>query len=242
MFYVRPEDVGDGTLTLRGEEAHHVRVLRLRPGDSIEAVDGQGRWFRAKIERITDETIWASPISGKAWVGEPKLRVTLGVGLLKGERFDLLVEKSTELGVHRIVPLITRYAVRSGVSPSRTQRWRRIARAAIKQCGRSWLPEVSEPLPLEEALREMRGMELKLIAWEREQDRGLRKVCSEDMGGVCSVGLVVGPEGGLTEEEVALARRTGFLPFSLGPRRLRSETAGILALGLLLYRSEIPKV
>ena len=239
VFYVRPEDVGDGILALREEEVHHVRVLRLRPGDPIQTVDGRGQWFLAEIEKMADGVVWARPISEGKWVGEPEVRATLAVGLLKGERFDLLVEKTTELGVHRIIPLITKYAVRHSISPSRTERWRRIARAAMKQCGRSWLPEVSEPIPLEKALGEMADMELKLIAWERERNRGLREVLPEHK--VRSVGVLVGPEGGFTEEEVASARKAGFIPLSLGPRRLRSETAGILALGFLMHAWEEPR-
>lgn len=236
VFYVRPEDVGDGRLVLREDEVRHMRVLRLRPGDRIEAVDGRGRWFSAEVEDIGDALATARKVSEMAWVGEPEVRVSLGVGLLKGERFDFLVEKSTELGVHRIFPLLTRRTVRIGVSPSKAERWRRIAKAAMKQCRRSWLPDVSVPLNLEEALREMGDMELKLVAWEEEERRTLEDVLPG--GKVSSVGLLVGPEGGFCEEEVEMAEDMGFVPFSLGPRRLRSETAGTLALGVLLYLSE----
>ncbi|HIE03287.1 MAG TPA: 16S rRNA (uracil(1498)-N(3))-methyltransferase [Candidatus Latescibacteria bacterium] len=235
VFYVRPEDVGDGRLVLKEDEVRHMRVLRLRPGDRIEAVDGRGRWFLADVEDIGDALATARKVSEVAWVGEPEVRVTLGIGLIKGERFDFLVEKSTELGVHRIFPLLTSRTVRVGVSPSKAERWRRIAKAAMKQCRRSWLPDVSVPVDLEEALREMEDMELKLVAWEEER-RPLEDVLPE--GKVRSVGLLVGPEGGFREEEVEMAEDIGFVPFSLGPRRLRSETAGILALGVLLYLSE----
>lgn len=231
-FYVRPEDVGDGILVLREDEVRHMRVLRLRPGDRIGAVDGRGRWFLAEVEDIGDTLATARKLSEKAWVGEPEVRVTLGVGLLKGERFDFLVEKSTELGVHRIFPLLTRRTVRMG---AKAERWIRIAKAAMKQCRRSWLPEVSAPVDLKEAIRKMEGMDLKLVAWE-EEGRSLEDVLPG--GKVSSVGLLVGPEGGFCEEEVDMAVDAGFVPFSLGPRRLRSETAGTLALGVLLYLSE----
>lgn len=236
-FYVLPQDVVGDRVLLRGEEAHHAaRVCRCRPGDLIDATDGAGTLYRCRVVVCSVDTTEAEVLDRLTEHGEARARVTLAVAPVKGERFDWLVEKAVEAGAARIVPMLTGRTVVEG--GGRLERWRRVALAAMKQSRRARLTEVTEARPFGEALPELeREVDLLLLAWEgAEASDSLSKVIPASP--VNSVGILVGPEGGFTEEEVAAARAAGARPFSLGPRRLRTETAGMLAVALVLHELE----
>lgn len=197
-------------------EAHHVRkVLRGRAGDTLEVVDGGGNLFSAELLG-----------GGEALVLEPlaepgeDVEVTLYQAVPKGGRMDLVVEKATEVGVTAIVPLLTG---RGLVSPrgGKVERWRRVAEAAARQSLRLRVPEVREPVPFAEAARSEGGRGIVLHDGE-----GIGRL--EDIVGDCAA-LFVGPEGGWEEGELRLAQEAGLVFAGLGPYRLRSETAGIVA-------------
>jgi len=172
---------------------------------------------------------------------EPQARLILYQSLIKGDRFDWVLEKGTELGVARFVPLICQRGVVLRQPPERRgreQRWRRIITEAAEQCGRSVLPEISPVTELDQALDSASG--LRLLPWEEERALGLRKVlrqarAAEKTAGPPTVSLFVGPEGGFTRQEVERARARGVQVVSLGRRILRSETAGIAAAAAILY-------
>lgn len=233
-FYVLPQDVAGDRIVLRGEEAHHAaRVCRCRRGDLIDATDGAGTLCRCRVLSCSAEVTEAEVLERLPEYGEARARVTLAVAPVKGERFDWLVEKAVEAGAVRILPVITERTVME--AGGRRERWQRVALAAMKQTKRSRLTEVAEARPFDEALPGLaKGVDLLLMAWEgAESSQRLAEVIPDSH--VASVGILVGPEGGFTDEEVALARLLGARPFSLGPRRLRTETAGVLAVALVLY-------
>lgn len=235
-FYVSPEDVEGDRLILRGEEAHHaVHVWRCRIGDRVDAVDGMGTGYRVRVEGMEQgevygriEEIWPEP-------GEPRFLLTLALALLKGQRWDWVVEKATEMGVRRIIPVQMARTVALPSGSGRADRWRRIARSAMKQCGRSRLPDVGPVLLWSDAMEQMRRMHLVLVAWEGCGACSLRSVLPADRSQMERVGVIVGPEGGYAQEELEAMRAAGFRFFSLGPRRLRAETAAILSVGTVLY-------
>lgn len=231
-FYVLPENVGEKRVSIRGEEARHIsRVLRHKTGDRIWVVDGVGLEYEIELEGVTSRLVEGKILRRRTGQKEPVVKVTLAQSIPKGSRMDYLIEKATELGVDRIIPVIS---ARSQVVPeggSRAKRWRRIALSAMKQSGRSVLPGVDEVTPLEKALRYIPEQNLSLIAWEGGGER-LRDVVPP---GVEKVLLFVGPEGGFPASEVKLATKMGAVAVSLGERVLRSETAGIALLALLLY-------
>jgi 16S rRNA (uracil1498-N3)-methyltransferase len=225
------------TVTLAADEARHLRdVLRLKTGDAVYVFNGAGREFRCLVEnvrrdsvdlRIDSELQPASP--------ESQLQLKLGVALLKGEKFDLVVQKATELGVRQIVPVITRHAdiqLRDESDASkRVARWQRIALEAAKQSGRAVVPEVSTPVSFESFLAGTTDAELCLMFSERDGG-GLWLIAGREPR---SVAALVGSEGGWSKEEIESAREHEFHVLTLGGRILRAETAAITATALLQH-------
>ncbi|OPX23222.1 MAG: hypothetical protein B1H02_05185 [Candidatus Latescibacteria bacterium 4484_107] len=234
-FYVQPQDVTKDRVILRGEEAHHcLRVRRHRKGDVIEAVDGAGMGYQVRIERVEAEELAGKIVGVRPEWGEPKTKITLAQSLIKGDGFDWIVEKATELGVHRIVPMRTGRTVLPTVRPGKIRRWEKIARSAMKQSKRCRQPVIEAVSPFEDTLELLRALDGILLAWEDERKHSLKDALSE-LPSPKTIGILVGPEGGFSADELELARQSGARFFSMGPRRLKAETAGILAVGLTLY-------
>jgi len=221
----------DKTVTLTADEARHLRdVLRLKTGDEVYVFDGRGREFRCSVIKALRDTaelrIEAEVEPAKP---ESQLQLNLCVALLKGEKFDLVVQKATELGVQRITPLVTRYAdihLRDqSDAAKRVTRWQRIALEAAKQSGRAFVPEISLP-----------------VAFESLEAGGLGVMFSE-RGGVAletlpqsdTITVLVGSEGGWSDEEIESARARDFHVITLGGRVLRAETAAITVAALLQH-------
>jgi len=237
-FWVEPGDVQEDRLILRGEEAHHlVRARRHRVGDCIDVVDGLGNFFETHIAAIDKKEVVCRILSRRDGQGESPVELSLAPALVKGQRFDFVVEKGVEVGVDNIVPLITsRGVVRPG-SENKGERWKRLARAAVKQCGRSRLPKVHPPTELGAVIDGWCGEgRLALMAVPGSKGEGLRSLLGEI--DTDRIGLLVGPEGGFTEEEEALAREKGIQFFSWGERILRADTASIVLAALVLYEAE----
>ena len=223
-----------GPLRLDAAQVRHLRAMRLRPGASLVVFDEQGREHAATVRHIGPRAAEIEICPGPAPrpdTGFPAL--VLIAGILKGQRMDTLVEKATELGVTRIVPAISVFTVArpSALDTAKAQRWRRIAIAGATQSGRATVPDVAPPTPLAEALDSTVGSGLGIVLWERERSVTLGALHAA-YPRPDTVTLAVGPEGGFAPAEVELARRHGFHVSGLGPRILRAETAGIVALAL----------
>jgi 16S rRNA (uracil1498-N3)-methyltransferase len=215
-------------VTLTADEARHLReVLRLKPGDEVSVFDGEGKEYRARVVQarrefaelgLDEEIATARP--------ESPLQLTLAVALLKGEKFDLVVQKATELGVNRVVPLITRYAdikLRDeSDAAKRVMRWQRIALEAAKQSGRAVVPEVSLPVTFASLL------DRNCVLFSEKGGHGLEQIENP-------ITAIIGSEGGWSDEELDQARAAGAQIVTLGGRILRAETAAITAAALLQY-------
>jgi 16S rRNA (uracil1498-N3)-methyltransferase len=213
-------DLGSETVKLSSKEAHHlVEVLRLREGVEVSLFDGKGSAVRARVRRIAAGEVELC-ILGPEPSRESPLSLTLAVAPPKGDRTSFLIEKLTELGVTRIVPLETERG-RSGAS---LERWRRIALEACKQSGRSRSPEIADPRSFEEVLNEERN-------WIAAHPGAPPLSPSR----VEAISALIGPEGGWSEQELALAALRGVTFFGLGPRTLRTETAAIAAATLFQF-------
>lgn len=238
-FFVRPEDVGRLELCLSGDEAAHLgRVLRLGPGARINAFDGRGREYLAVVEQVEADRVRCRILQETETAAPPSVSISLGQGLPKAEKFAWVIQKATELGVAEIVPLLTERAVPqlSGARMMAKQaRWEKIAREASKQSGRVTVPRLRLPMRLEDFYSAFQSADLKLVLWEGERRRPLRTVLDAHER-AAAIAVVVGPEGGLTPQEVAQGESYGFLPVGLGARILRTETAGLVAVALLQYR------
>lgn len=240
-FYVRPENIRGNSLLITGNEfTHLVRVLRKRVGDQVVTVDGCGNRYDVNIVSIAHDSAKAEIIKRFRLFGEPLIEVTLAAAVIKGPRFDWLVEKATEIGVRCILPVLSQRCV---VEPGelKRSRWQRIATAAMKQCGRTILPEILESMDVERVVKRFSSVPIKLMA-EAGSKGSIRQIAlsyRHKRGDYPSKALIlVGPEGGFTSEEIEIACEYRFECVSLGQRRLRSETAAILGATLLLWELE----
>lgn len=250
-FFAAEEAFTDRDVAITGADLNHLRVLRLNPGDLIVVCNGDGIDYICRLATISAHEARAEILESYHSKAEPSLAVTLYQGLPKADKMDWIVQKCTEVGVSRFVPVSTARAVveLSGAKAAkRAERWRRIAEAAAKQSGRGRIPKVESVMSWTEALDHADqsaklagpGRYFAVIPYELEKTstakavfRSLRKI------GITQAAVFVGPEGGFTEGEIQTAVERGIRPISLGPRILRTETAGLLACGCLLYELEM---
>jgi len=232
-FHAQPGEFNDQTVTLGTDEARHLRdVLRLKAGDEVYVFDGRGREFRCRLIKTTRD---AAELSIEAEVEpakpESQLQLNLCVALLKGEKFDLVVQKATELGVRRVTPLITRYAdihLRDDSDATkRVSRWQRIALEAAKQSGRAFVPEISTPVAFESVAAEGLG-----VMFSERGGETLKNLIEQAPSHVTAL---IGSEGGWSDEEIESARARNFHVITLGGRILRAETAAITVAVLLQH-------
>jgi 16S rRNA (uracil1498-N3)-methyltransferase len=229
-LFVPPDQLTGDALELQGDAHRYLtRVLRLRAGDPVTVFDGADQEIEA---RILDSGPRATRLAlgARRRLARARAHITLVQAIPRGERMDLVVQKATELGVARIVPVLSTRTVAQPAGESRPRRWRTIAQEAARQCGRADLPTIDPPGPLAAALASLAAeTATRLIVWEQATSTPLRRALPTD--GSRTI-LLVGPEGGFAEEEVAGAQTAGFQPVGLGPLILRSETAAIVALAL----------
>jgi len=225
-FYAPPSAFRNQRVVLPADEARHVRsVLRAQPGDTIVVVDGEGGWHRVQIDHLGEQQVVGTVQETRRDVGEPDVHATVGMGLLtKRSRFETFVEKAVELGVGRIVPLHTAH---TETDTFRRERIRNVMIAALKQCRRSRLPALAKPQTLD-ALLNRAAADERLICHGGEDETPL-PAALKGVGSGERVLVMVGPEGGFTNGEVEQVAAAGGRPVSLGARRLRAETAGIVA-------------
>lgn len=222
------------TLRLTGEAANHIaKVLRLRVGDTLVVFDGSGRDFEAEITGFRRDEVSVLVGTGREITTESPADITLLQGVCRGPRMDTVIQKATELGVRRIQPVLTgRSVVRLDAEQAgrKQEHWRRVAIGACEQCGRSVLPEVAAPRPLETVLSAFDPRQRRLLL-----DPAAAATLASIGGSREPIALLVGPEGGLNEAESRLAIDCGFQGVRLGPRILRTETAPLAALAILQF-------
>ncbi len=234
-FFVPPGAIVGTEVSLPPDLARRLAsVLRLKRGDRVVFADSRGRDFEVEITALTPRSGAAAVVVERPSPPEPKVELVLYQSLVRPQRFDLVLEKGTELGVSRFVPLVSgRAQVKAEGGAQRAERWRRIVTEAAEQCGRGRVPAVDPPAAFAEAVRAAPG--LRLLPWEGERSQSLRSCILSAKPKPAVVSLFIGPEGGFSEAEAALARDAGCVPVSLGPRILRSETAGIVAAALVMH-------
>lgn len=230
-FYCTPEKISHNTVTIDGDEFNHlIHVMRKKEGDHIRVIDGIGTAYDVQLINISRRFAQGMCTAIFHNYNEPPVSITLAVGILKNpSRFDFLVEKVTELGVRTIVPLLTKRTI---PSHAKIDRWQKLALAGMKQCGRSVLPTVKELLHLGDFLTQSQSNSIRLLAHEAADEAitlgsQLHKKASD-------ITILIGPEGGFDDDELDECKNAGFTLFSLGKRRLRTETAAIAASSLIV--------
>ena len=235
-FYVPPECVAGGKIMIRGGELHHARdVMRLAAGDAIVVFDGTGKEYHGIIQKI-DKGQMTVTIKKTAERKSEGCRLILIQALPRSDKMDLIVEKATELGVERIIPVTTERTVARPDTKKenlKVERWRKIALIAAKQCGRTTIPEVMPITGFEDSLKALNDSEIKIIPCLYDDTKALKEVLrGREVG---SAVIFIGPEGDFTKKEVEEAKAIGAIPVSFGREILRSETAAICALSILNY-------
>ncbi|RQD74882.1 MAG: 16S rRNA (uracil(1498)-N(3))-methyltransferase [Candidatus Syntrophonatronum acetioxidans] len=242
-FFIHSQDLDTekGKAFLRENTAAHVKkVLRLREGDEILVSDGQGSAYVSVISCTGKDWVEANLKEALPGSREPKCKVVLAQSLIKGEKMDLVVQKCTELGVKKIFPMVTRRTV-VNLTPQKAsrkiERWSTIAREAAQQSHRDEVPFIGELSSLEDILAEKGEDTLCLFLWEQEEKGSLKEILkkSNSFKEFKELLIFIGPEGGFAPEEAELAEFHGAYPATLGPRILRTETAAIAALTMVLY-------
>ena len=232
-FYADDTPAADGLVRLGEEDAHHAsRVLRMKPGDAAE-VFMHSRRFSAEIASM--EGAVTLRLLDELPSTEARLRVTLYQGLPKAEKMELIVQKAVELGAAAVVPVsMSRCVVQLNQKDGakKQERWQRIAREACKQSGRCLQMQVEAPISFKELVRRLPGHEAAIVPWEDARGYSLPRL-REELPHLTELAVVIGPEGGMSQEEVAQMRSALCRPVTLGPRILRTETAGLAALSAL---------
>ncbi|TAM72703.1 16S rRNA (uracil(1498)-N(3))-methyltransferase [bacterium] len=220
---------------LTGADAYKLTsVLRAAPGDRVEILDGHSRRFTGIVREVGRDRVEVELTAAlEEGQREASLAITLAQGIPKGQKMDFVVEKAVELGVRRIVPLVSeRTVARPEGRDGKVERWRRLAKSAALQCGRGYVPEVTAPLDLDAVLTLGAAHDAVLMPWELAEPRPLRERLDE-IGAGRRLLVIVGPEGGLSQREAEQARVAGAHLISLGPRILRTETAALVLMAAL---------
>ncbi len=248
-IFLPPDQLTSDRIVITGDNARHVSlVLKMSPGESLFIFDGHGYQYECTLQGVHKKEVTAQIIGKEPYSVESPVSITLAQGLPKGEKMAMIVQKATELGVSRIIPLITQ---RSQVKHThKIDRWRKIAHSASQQSGRDTIPYIAETVTIEDFLSEqvtesakgyiedIKGVKLdnvmNIILSEEYKTRNLKQFLGS-LKKVKEITLMVGPEGGFDQSEVFTAVEKGFTEASLGPRILRTETAPLAALSILQY-------
>lgn len=237
-FFVSREAIDEGRVALPADIAHQLRnVLRMSPGDRIIVLDNSGWEYEVELAELSPQAASGAIVSRSLSDTEPRTKITLYQSFLKGQRFEFVLQKGTELGIVEFVPVISARCVVSSLDAAarKAGRWEKIIREAAEQSRRGRFPDLAPALFFREAcLRATRAGQLALIPWEGEARTSLREALDRARRPF-SVSLFVGPEGGFDESEIAVARQAGVVPVHLGPRILRAETAGLVAASAILF-------
>jgi 16S rRNA (uracil1498-N3)-methyltransferase len=239
LFYAPPTNREGEIITLPSDEARHAaKVLRLERGAIVILVDGGGNACRGEVASLSARKVTVRAHSDIRDFGEPAVRLTLAAGLSVGFKFDSVVQRGTELGVSRFVPLLTEKSRVTIDDPKRARtkvnRWGKVALASMKQCRRSFLPEIATPTKFESFLEQLDPADPALIFHPGDKATGINEIAFPEP--TRRISLLVGPESGFSEDEMRLATDAGLTVVNLGRRVLRTETAGPTVVALVMAR------
>ena len=240
-FFVEPDAISGTQVTIPDETAAQIRkVLRLKEGTRVQFLDNRGWVYDSEIHYLSEKQLSAEVLEKRPAENEPDVCISLYVGLTQREKFEWMLQKCTEAGVGRVIPMVTeRSLIRSTADvAAKRERWEKILKEASEQCGRGRIPVLCPAVTFPEAVRQGSSADLKLFCWEEEKQRSLREQLQALPHRPKEIAVMVGPEGGFSGEEAQSARAAGWQPVTLGKRIYRMETAALAAVMLTLYELE----
>ena len=242
QFFVPSEHIQGNRILITGDDVNHIKnVLRMKVGEEIAVSNGEdGREYRCGIEEMGEEIVCSLRFIKEDGVELPS-KITLFQGLPKADKMELIVQKAVELGVYEVVPVsMTRCIVKLDAKKqqSKISRWQSIAEAAAKQSKRSIIPQIQPVMTIKQALSYAKEMDMLFVPYELAEDMSKTRELFEQIKPGQRIGFFIGPEGGFDEAEIALALESGAKPITLGKRILRTETAGMAVLSILMYHLE----
>lgn len=242
LFFVKPDQIQGNMALITGQDAVHIKqVLRMKPKDMVRISDGREACWFSRIEDISSGQIRVELLKEDTNGTELSAEIILIQGLPKGDKMELIIQKNVELGITRILPVITkRTVVKWDVKKSETKvnRWNTIARSAAEQSKRTKIPVIEPVTGLKEAIAWAGDFDIKLIPYENAQGIEATREYIKSIRPGSRVAFIIGPEGGFEEAEVELAKNAGFHPVTLGKRILRTETAGMALMSLIMFQLE----
>lgn len=242
-FYVQTEQIGENTIDIIGGDVNHIKnVLRLEQGDWVVACDGEGTDYVSRIASLKSDCVTLTVEKVQPTGTELPTHIVLFQGMPKKDKLEFIIQKAVELGASEIVPVMTKRTVVKLQEPKKVkkklERWQAIAEAAAKQCDRGVIPVVHEPVTYKQALEMAKQLEYNVIPYELQDGIQTSREIVAEACTQTSLGIFIGPEGGFEEEEVTLATEQGARPLTLGKRILRTETAGMALLSILMFQMQ----
>ena len=238
-FFIQKQNISDTAVSITGSDAKHIRnVLRMKTGDKLVLFDGDGYDYDAEITSVSSDNIEAAIYGQYPSKTESKLNLWVAQAYLKDKKMDDAVRQVTELGVIQWVPFMAGRSVPKPDSrrlKARWKRWENIAHESLKQCGRTKIPEISALKTFKEVLHLGSACDVKIVFWENETNTLKSKQRFAQKDSIRSVMIMLGPEGGFTQEEITDATDSGFVTMGLGPRILKADTATVAACSLIQY-------
>lgn len=242
QFFVEKEQVGREFITITGSDVNHIKhVLRMKPGEKIRISDQRGGNYFCRISELTEDFIQADILRGEAESTELPGKVYLFQGIPKGDRMERVIEKAVELGVYEIIPVSMRYCVvklDEKKQQAKLRKWQALSEAAAKQSKRSRIPKIHPVVSFQEAAGKALEAKLCLVPYENEEGMAGTKRALSRMKGKSSVSIMIGPEGGFAPEEIQAVREQAEI-ISLGKRILRTDTAAIAVMSLVMMEMEL---
>lgn len=241
-FFIKEEQIHDGMIEIMGSDVNHIKnVLRMKTGDKVYLSNGSDLEYECSLSEWTQDSILAKIEDVHGMETELPAKITLYQGLPKGDKMELIIQKAVELGVHEVIPVATRRAVvklDGKKEENKIRRWQAIAESAAKQSKRMYVPEVRHVMRFSEAIEHAKELDVVLLPYELAKDMKETKKIIDQIEPGQSIGIFIGPEGGFDEEEVRMAADMGARAITLGKRILRTETAGLTVLSVLMFALE----
>ena len=240
-FFIAPDAISETSVIIPDETSAQIRkVLRLKEGTVVQFLDNRGWLYESSIHYLDEKHLSAEILEKRPAEGDPRCRISLYIGLTQREKFEWILQKTTEAGVCRIIPMITERSLirKASYISEKTDRWEKILKEASEQCGRGFVPELSNALSFRNAVKTGSAADAALFCWEDEKQKNLREILEPLHDSSANISIMIGPEGGFSAEEAALAEENNWSAVTLGKRIYRMETAAIASVILTLYELE----